>query len=238
VLIKSSIFYKINPYPQLPSYRLCDTLESVAIFSKQKEKVEGQMDLVSHSSPQHSSPQAAAPAPATQNHINRQPPAQRRKPGGRLMRILSVIVLVLAALIIGLIALYLAIGGSNEESKYVDEKKFQAIFLNGGQVYFGKIHSLNSKFITIDNIYYLRVNQQVQPDQKAAADSAANQDVSLAKLGCELHGPTDVMVINRDQVLFWENLKDDGQVAKAITAYVKENPNGQKCNTDTDTTKK
>jgi hypothetical protein len=49
------------------------------------------------------------------------------------------------------------------------------------------------------------------------------------KLGCELHAPFDQMVINRDQVTFWENLQDDGQVAKAVATFKKENPNGQKC---------
>jgi hypothetical protein len=77
----------------------------------------------------------------------------------------------------------------------------------------------------MSNIYYLRVNQQVQPDQQA---NSAN-DVSLVKLGCELHGPQDSMVINREQVIFWENLKEDGQVAKAVEEYVKANPDGQKC---------
>jgi hypothetical protein len=150
------------------------------------------------------------------------------------------VVLVLVALIIALVALYTAMGGSGGESKYVDKKKFQAVFLNGGQVYFGKIRTLNASYITIDNIYYLRVNQQVQPNQTTS--STAAQDVSLAKLGCELHGPTDEMVINRSQVLFWENLKDDGQVVTAVNKFVQANPQGQKCTdttaTNTDTTTK
>jgi len=148
------------------------------------------------------------------------------------MRIMSVIVLVLATFIVGLVALYLAIGGDKGEEKYVDKNKFQAVFLNGGQVYFGKIRSLNSKYVTLDNIYYLRVNQQVQPNQTTSNNTqAAAQDVSLAKLGCELHGPTDAMVINREQVLFWENLKDDGQVVTAVKKFVEANPQGQKCET-------
>lgn len=115
--------------------------------------------------------------------------------------------------------------GANE-ARYVDKSKYQAVFLNGGQVYFGKISDLNKQFMKVSDIYYLRVNQQVQPD----ANSAANQnDISLVKLGCELHGPQDNMVINREQVIFWENLKDDGQVAKAVAEYVKQNPDGQKC---------
>jgi hypothetical protein len=141
------------------------------------------------------------------------------------------------ALLVGLAAVLIATSDNRGEQKYVDKDKLQAVFLNGGQVYFGKIHSLNSKYITLDSIYYLRVNQQVQPNQTAnASDTASAQDVSLAKLGCELHGPTDAMVINREQVLFWENLKDDGQVATAVKKFVEANPQGQKCTAATDTT--
>ena len=164
-------------------------------------------------------------------------PKKHRWDRGETLRLLNVLLLAMVAIIVGLLAVYVAIGGAKGENKYVDKTKFQAVFLNGGQVYFGRIQSLNERFITIDNIYYLRVNQQVQPNQTDT--SAASQDVSLAKLGCELHGPTDSMVINREQVLFWENLKSDGQVAKAVDAYVKANPQGQKCDApaaDTTTT--
>lgn len=188
------------------------------------------MDFVNNSSPQQAAPAQNAP----QGHAKQT--VQRRHENGKPMRIMTVVVLIFTSLIVALIALYVGLGGTNNENKYVDKTKFQAVFLNGGQVYFGKIHSLNDKFITIDNIYYLRVNQQVQPNQSTTSTTAANQDVSLAKLGCELHGPTDVMVINREQVLFWENLKSDGQVATAIDKYVAANPNGQDCSTTADTT--
>lgn len=112
----------------------------------------------------------------------------------------------------------------NREDKYVDTSKHQAIFLNNGQVYFGNITELNQDFLTLGNIYYLRVNQQVQPGQQASQN-----DVSLVKLGCELHGPQDSMVVNKEQITFWENLKSDGQVAEAIAQYVEANPNGQDC---------
>lgn len=178
--------------------------------------------------------QAAAPAPS--QHPGQKQPVRRRA-SGRVMKIITVVMLVSATLLVGALALYLGFGGSRSEDNYIDKNKFQAVFLNGGQVYFGKVRALNSRFITLDNIYYLRVNQQVQPDQKASATAANSaQDVSLAKLGCELHGPTDVMVINREQVLFWENLKTDGQVAKAIATYVQANPQGQKCDTTAATT--
>lgn len=132
-------------------------------------------------------------------------------------------------------ALMLLVVNSNDkgESKFLDTGKYQAVFLNGGQVYFGQIKSLNSQFLRVRDIYYLRVNQTVQPNQ---ANNQATNDVSLVKLGCELHGPQDEMVINREQVIFWENLKSDGQVAKAVEEYKKQNPNGQQCNTNTQQT--
>lgn len=160
--------------------------------------------------------QPAAPAPARSG----------RKPRGKLLSVVSVVLLVAIALLIGGMIWMIANGGAKTEKEYVDKGKYQAVFLNGGQVYFGKVKDLNNRFLVVDSIYYLRVNeQQAQGEQ----NQQASQDISLAKLGCELHGPQDQMVINREQVTFWENLKDDGQVAKAIAEFVKQNPDGQKC---------
>ncbi len=146
------------------------------------------------------------------------------------LRFTSVILLFSATILVVAILLSLVYGGPKQESKYVKNDELQAVFLNGGQVYFGNINTLNNKYIRLNNIYYLRVNQTVQPKSSA---QASNNDISLVKLGCELHGPEDSMVINRDQVVFWENLKTDGQVAKAVAAFVKQNPNGQQCSTNT-----
>lgn len=131
---------------------------------------------------------------------------------------LAVVVLVVAALVA------FSFGGQKAENSYIDSKKLQAVFLNTGQVYFGDIKSLNSKYLVLDNIYYLQTSGGSQ-----GTTSSSNTSVSLVKLGCELHSPYDRMVINRDQVTFWENLQDSGQVAQAVAKFVKDNPNGQKC---------
>lgn len=158
--------------------------------------------------------------------------AGKRGVGG--MRIGFVALLSAIALLLAALSLYFAFGGksSSAQSGHVDSKKMQAVFLNGGQVYFGNIKSITNEYVRLSNIYYLRVNQQVQPN----GQNSTNQDISLVKLGCELHGPQDAMVINQSQVIFWENLKDDGQVAKAVADYVKQNPNGQKCDTASSST--
>lgn len=154
------------------------------------------------------------------------------KDKGKGMRIASVGVIFLAAvLLLAIIAAFIVGGGKGvtSQSKFVDNKQMQAVFLNGGQVYFGNIKTINTEYMSIENIYYLRVNQQVQPNGTAST----GQDISLVKLGCELHGPQDKMVVNQSQVIFWENLKADGQVAKAVEKYKADNPNGQKCDTTT-----
>lgn len=145
------------------------------------------------------------------------------------VRIVWVTLLFAVTLLVVAIAL-LFYFGSPKEMNMVDNSKQQAVFLTNGQVYFGKIGEINKGYLSLSNIYYLNVNQQVQPNQKdSSGNSSTNNSISLVKLGCELHGPVDRMVINRDQVTFWENLKDDGQVSKAIAQWVQQNPNGQKC---------
>ncbi len=151
----------------------------------------------------------------------------------RLARIMTVVLLFAGTLLAVALIVLLVFGRTPSEAQYIEKGKYQAVFLNGGQVYFGKIGKFNEKYLTLTDIFYLRVNQQVQPGQ-----TTASNDVSLAKLGSELHGPEDRMVINRSEVQFWENLKDDGQVVKAITTY-KANPNAanqSSNNSGTDTT--
>jgi hypothetical protein len=100
----------------------------------------------------------------------------------------------------------------------VNGKAYQAVFLTNGQVYFGKVKKVDSSYVTLSDIYYLQVQQQVQPKDQ---NTQQQPQVSLAKLGGELHGPQDEMYISRSQILFWENLKPakDSKVTKAIEDY-------------------
>lgn len=177
---------------------------------------------------QHQNQPAGAPA------ASGTPGGKSKRTGGIAWMRLGTGALLLFSLVI-VVALIISIftSKSEQQSKYINNSQYQAVFLNGGQVYFGKIGTLNDKYLTLSDIYYLRVNQTVQPNQ---SNNSSSNDVSLVKLGCELHGPQDQMVINQGQVIFWENLKSDGQVTKAITEYKKQNPNGQSCNNNTSNT--
>ena len=151
----------------------------------------------------------------------------------RWLKVVFVVLLFsLTILAIALAALFYF--GSKHEGEFVNQDRVQAVFLTNGQVYFGKVSRVTSQYVDLQEVYYL--NSQQQPDTKdsSATDTRATT-FSLVKLGCELHGPADQMIINRDQVSFWENLKDDGKVAKAIDQWQSENPNGQKCDEATNT---
>lgn len=130
-----------------------------------------------------------------------------------------------ASLLILVVAIILGLSTKSSENSYVDKKDYQAVFLNGGQVYFGKINALNDRYIDLSDIYYLNTNDQ----NGQSASQSTQPNLSLVKLGCELHGPRDQMVINREQVMFWENLKNDSKVSTAIKQWQEQNKDGQKC---------
>lgn len=143
------------------------------------------------------------------------PQRTAKRASGRMVKVVIglVIVLLLAGAVAG--ALYYK---KKDVLPGVNKDKYQALFLTNGQVYFGKLKQSDSKTVEMNNIFYLQVQQKVQPKPEEAE---GNGETQLIKLGGELHGPDDEMFIDRSQVLFWENLKDDSKVVQAISQYKK-----------------
>jgi hypothetical protein len=92
---------------------------------------------------------------------------------------------------------------------------YQAVFLTNDQVYFGKLSRRDSQYPVLRDVYYLQVSQTLQP----RGENAPQSNLNLVKLGGEIHGPSDEMFLNRDQILFYENMKSDSQVTTAIKNY-------------------
>jgi hypothetical protein len=144
---------------------------------------------------------------------------------GRWMQILSLVIVIGIAVLLAGVALAVGRGSNTNESQYISTSKYQAVFLNNGQVYFGKIINLNSQYVRLANVYYLTQGTSSSTDK---TDTSTNY--SLVKLGCQqIHDPTDQMVINRSQVTFWENLEASGKVVTSIQQFQKQNPNGPDC---------
>jgi hypothetical protein len=131
---------------------------------------------------------------------------------------LLVLVLIVVSVVIVMSFAPVAFRNASETVTLTKNDQFQAVFLNNGQVYFGKLSDIDDEYVLLEDIYYLQINQQVQPRQ--GSSGADNPEVSLVKLGDELHGPEDEMFIVRDKIVFWENLKPEGsQVSDAIKRH-------------------
>lgn len=107
--------------------------------------------------------------------------------------------------------------------------EYQAVFLTNGQVYFGKLELSQRKYARLTEVYYLQVTQptlqgsQTEQQRQQTQQPKPQPQLSLVKLGNELHGPIDSMNINREHILFYEDIKPEGKVAQAIKEY-KANP--------------
>lgn len=161
-------------------------------------------------------PQASAPP------VREPQTMYRPESGGRKRMWITVIILAVVALAIAVVLVVWFSRPAGGDSA-IQRDKYQAVFLTNGQVYFGKLAGASGDSMQLTNVYYLQVQQDVQGasgEAQTEADATKDQSqVSLAKLGSELHGPEDAMQINREQVLFWENLTDDSKVVTAIKQH-------------------
>lgn len=183
------------------------------------------MDFMNRN-PQSSSQQTSTPQQPAASTSSRGDRARKVR-GSKLAR-WGGLVLLLCILILVVAALGVLIFGNGDQSKFVNNKKYQAVFLTNGQVYFGHIKDMGSTFVQLDDIYYLTQNSS--DTSGSSTTDTSNSNYTLVKLGCQqIHDPYDQMIINRSQVSFWENLQDSGKVVQGIQQFQKQNPNGPDC---------
>ena len=89
---------------------------------------------------------------------------------------------------------------------------YKAVFLESGQVYFGKVVRHGGSYLTLREVFYLT-------DPTVLESSDATTDISLVKLGREVHAPTDTINISRDHIVMLQTLSADSKVLKAILQY-------------------
>jgi hypothetical protein len=191
----------------------------------------GKMDFssrVGQARQQQPATHAGAPAVSSQGSGVAHTSKKKMIGGPRWFRVTLVALIACIAVLAIAIAFSFYVNGSGE-SQYISSNQYQAVFLNNGQVYFGKIKTLNDHYFNLTNIFYL----STQSAQPATAKSTSGSKFSLVKLGCELHGPEDQMLVNAGQVTFWENLRANGQVVQAINKWYQQNPNGLNCSSST-----
>ncbi len=160
--------------------------------------------------------EAPVPRPVSSNP---NPAARSAKPKffHRILKPLIIGAIVLAALLAG----WFLWSNSRGFGSTIDTSKYQAVFFSNGQVYFGKLQANGPDSLVLSKVYYLKssAGDSNTNNPQGSSSSSESSNVELIKLGNEIHGPEDSMEISRDQVLFFENLKDDGQVSKLMKQY-------------------
>lgn len=126
-----------------------------------------------------------------------------------------------AALVVLALVAALKLSTGSVLGLWPSQSTWQAVFLSNGTVYFGQVGSYGGQWLELHDIYYLQRAQTPQPSG-ATEEQASQGKLVLIKLGSELHGPTDTMRINREHVVFIEDLKPDSQVVQAIDRYLQE----------------
>lgn len=90
-------------------------------------------------------------------------------------------------------------------AEVIDHSAYQAVFLANGATYFGKLQPQGDDWFLLSDVFYL-----------SASDATGTQ---LIKRGTEAQGPKEPMIIPKGQILFIENLRDDGDIVTLIKKF-------------------
>lgn len=166
--------------------------------------------------PVKAAPAASASRATSSHHSSSKEKKSSRKPILPFLIILTVVLL-------GIIG-WLAFSGLRNAGTGIDSGRYQAVFFTNGQVYFGKLAAFNDDYMKLTEIYYLQAQAgESGSENPQATNTDQNSNVQLIKLGEEIHGPEDEMIISKDQVLFYENLKTDSKVVQSIGQFKRSN---------------
>ena len=95
---------------------------------------------------------------------------------------------------------------------------WSAVFLGDNEVFFGHLKNINGSQLELTNVYYL---------QKTTSSSNPNQtqnqasQLSLAGLvGNQIQCPTDDLVVNRNAVLYYQQLQPSSYVVSKLTQLI------------------
>jgi hypothetical protein len=146
-------------------------------------------------------------------------PARKTQAKKSQKRFFLVLAGVLVAVVVAVLSGWLLYRSSTAAT--IDSNKYQAVFFTNGQVYFGKLDQVNANYFKLTDVFYIQAQEADAKTDSENPQKTGNEstDIRLIKLGSEVHGPDDEMIISKDQILFFENLKKDGKVSDSITKY-------------------
>lgn len=117
---------------------------------------------------------------------------------------MSVLVIILALLALFMVSKMFV-------GQQIDTSKYQVVYLSNGQAYFGKLQNTTGPYMVIKTPYTAQGVKTSDTESNPAT-------TTLLKVSAQVYGPEDSIAIRTDQVAFWQNLRDDSKVTKAIEA--------------------
>lgn len=170
------------------------------------------------------SDQAPEPRPSYQPPRNNTPDPKPARQNSVFKKI--ILVVVIAVLLIGLVGVAYWVSTVKKPSllaDVIDSDKYQTVFFVNGQEYFGSLEIIDDNYFKLTNVFYVQAGsgddlQSADTEDGQSVEGTANNS-QLIKLGNEINGPEDAMIISRDQVLFFVNMKPGAQVSKLIDQY-------------------
>lgn len=146
--------------------------------------------------------------PAVQTLPSAEPKAVPRRPKRAGRWPLMTAVVLFLAVAVGIVYYQQGVHG------LITAGRYQAVTLESGQVYFGKLTNVNDQYMKMTDVYYFQ-DKDGSPVKGVPKDGSA----PLVKHGTELQNPEDMIVLSKRDIVSWENLKDSGKVVDAIQNY-------------------
>ncbi len=142
---------------------------------------------------------------------------------GRKLPILAIILAVSIAANLALLGVLVLGRGTAPKAaaETFNEKSWYGVFINNNEAFVGHITAADSQNITMKGIYYLTLEARDASGKPIANPQADQFKPFIKKLGREVYGPKDQIQINRQNVRYYSELRDDSDVVKGIIAFEK-----------------
>lgn len=104
-----------------------------------------------------------------------------------------------------------------------DNSTYQSVTLTNGLTFFGQLHRYSPHTYALDDVYYLKSSTDTNDaalssvtDGVETLPVATDSGVQLYKLSDDFYQPQNRLVINRDQILYWQNLQTSSPIVQTI----------------------
>jgi hypothetical protein len=106
-------------------------------------------------------------------------------------------------------------------AKGFNANAWYAVFVNSQnqEAFVGHVSDASAGDITMRDIYYLTFEAKDATGHPIASPRPEDIKPVIKKLGQEVYGPKDLVTVNRLNLRYYTQLRDDSQVVKAITAF-------------------